>query len=77
MNGFSGNKENYYYAYNYISYEYLQVCEKSMSGSGIGPGPFAASQFTRAKMLASGYLVRPYEGGGSTIHIVDHLDLEV
>ncbi|XP_057476045.1 homeobox-leucine zipper protein REVOLUTA-like isoform X2 [Actinidia eriantha] len=55
---------------------YMQVCEKSMSSSGIGPGPFAASQFTRAKMLASGYLIRPYEGGGSTIHIVDHLDLE-
>ncbi|GFZ14768.1 homeobox-leucine zipper family protein [Actinidia rufa] len=55
---------------------YMQVCEKSMSSSGIGPGPFAASHFTRAKMLASGYLVRPYEGGGSTIHIVDHLDLE-
>ncbi|XP_028080809.1 homeobox-leucine zipper protein REVOLUTA-like [Camellia sinensis] len=27
-------------------------------------------------MLASGYFVRPFEGGGSTIHIVDHLDLE-
>jgi hypothetical protein len=28
-------------------------------------------------MLPSGYLVRPCEGGGSIMHIVDHLDLEV
>ncbi|KAK7243445.1 hypothetical protein RIF29_38241 [Crotalaria pallida] len=27
-------------------------------------------------MLPSGYLIRPSEGGGSIIHIVDHLDLE-
>ncbi|KAK7260403.1 hypothetical protein RIF29_26419 [Crotalaria pallida] len=27
-------------------------------------------------MLPSGYLIRPCEGGGSIIHIVDHLDLE-
>ncbi|KAA8539315.1 hypothetical protein F0562_026007 [Nyssa sinensis] len=54
----------------------LVVCEKSMSGSGAGPNPSAASQFIRAKMQASGYLIRPYEGGGSIIHIVDHLDLE-
>lgn len=28
-------------------------------------------------MLPSGYLIRPCEGGGSIIHIVDHLNLEV
>lgn len=28
-------------------------------------------------MLPSGYLIRPCEGGGSIIHIVDHMDLEV
>lgn len=28
-------------------------------------------------MLPSGYLVRPCDGGGSIIHIVDHLNLEV
>ena len=33
--------------------------------------------FVRAEMLPSGYLVRPCEGGGSIIHIVDHMDLEV
>ena len=48
-----------------------------MSGSGAGPNPSTASQFVRAKMLPSGYLIRPCEGGGSIIHIVDHLDLEV
>ncbi|KAF5959540.1 hypothetical protein HYC85_000749 [Camellia sinensis] len=54
----------------------IVVCEKSISDYGTGPNPFVASQLTRAKMLASGYFVRPSEGGGSTIHIVDHLDLE-
>lgn len=33
--------------------------------------------FVRAEMLPSGYLIRPCEGGGSIIHIVDHMDLEV
>lgn len=33
--------------------------------------------FVRAEMLPSGYLIRPCEGGGSIIHVVDHLDLEV
>lgn len=33
--------------------------------------------FVRADMLPSGYLIRPCEGGGSIIHIVDHMDLEV
>ncbi|KAL2337119.1 hypothetical protein Fmac_011565 [Flemingia macrophylla] len=32
--------------------------------------------FVRAEMLPSGYLIRPCEGGGSIIHIVDHMDLE-
>ncbi|KAL7228683.1 hypothetical protein ACSBR2_007397 [Camellia fascicularis] len=54
----------------------IVVCEKSISDYGTGPNPFVASQLTRAKMLASGYFVRPSEGGGSAIHIVDHLDLE-
>ncbi|GJN09347.1 hypothetical protein PR202_ga27348 [Eleusine coracana subsp. coracana] len=47
-------------------------------GSLVGGGPSAASaqQFVRAEMLPSGYLVRPCDGGGSIVHIVDHLDLE-
>lgn len=52
------------------------VCERSLSGSGAGPNALAASQFVRAEMLPSGYLIRPCEGGGSIIHIVDHLNLE-
>jgi hypothetical protein len=28
-------------------------------------------------VLPSGYLIRPCEGGGSMIHIVDHVDLDV
>ncbi|GAB4859224.1 hypothetical protein Ancab_010684 [Ancistrocladus abbreviatus] len=50
------------------------VCERSLSGSG--PNTAAAPQFIRAEMLPSGYLIRPCEGGGSIIHIVDHLNLE-
>lgn len=33
--------------------------------------------FVRAEMLPSGYLIRPCEGGGSIIHIVDHMNMEV
>ncbi|XP_010253680.1 PREDICTED: homeobox-leucine zipper protein REVOLUTA-like [Nelumbo nucifera] len=54
----------------------LVVCERSLSGSGAGPNSAAATQFVRAEMLPSGYLIRPCEGGGSIIHIVDHLNLE-
>ncbi|KAH0896221.1 hypothetical protein HID58_045789 [Brassica napus] len=53
------------------------VCERSLSGSGAGPNAASASQFVRAEMLSSGYLIRPCDGGGSIIHIVDHLNLEV
>ncbi|KAL0436427.1 UNVERIFIED_CONTAM: Homeobox-leucine zipper protein REVOLUTA [Sesamum radiatum] len=49
----------------------LVVCERSLSGTGAGPNAAAASQFVRAEMLPSGYLIRPCEGGGSIIHIVD------
>ncbi|CAK9143247.1 unnamed protein product [Ilex paraguariensis] len=54
----------------------LVVCERSLSGSGAGPDTATASQFVRAEVLPSGYLIRPCEGGGSIIHIVDHLNLE-
>lgn len=55
----------------------LKVCERSLSGTGAGPNAASASQFVRAQMLPSGYLIRPCDGGGSIIHIVDHLNLEV
>ncbi|KAK6929196.1 START domain [Dillenia turbinata] len=51
----------------------LVVCEKSMYGAGPN---LSASEFRRAKMLPSGYVVRPCEEGGSTLHIVDHVNLE-
>ncbi|CAL0332288.1 unnamed protein product [Lupinus luteus] len=54
----------------------LVVCERSLSGSGAGPNAAAAAQFVRAEVLSSGYLIRPCEGGGSIIHIVDHLNLQ-
>ncbi|GAB2251118.1 hypothetical protein Droror1_Dr00017368 [Drosera rotundifolia] len=52
----------------------IVVCERSLSGSG--PNAAAPPQFIRAVMLPSGYLIRPCDGGGSIIHIVDHLNLE-
>ncbi|KAI3458978.1 hypothetical protein Pfo_015641 [Paulownia fortunei] len=51
------------------------VCEKSVSGSDAVPSSPAALEFVRGRMLASGYLIHPCEGG-STIHLVDHLDFE-
>ncbi|CAL5211262.1 unnamed protein product [Lathyrus oleraceus] len=54
----------------------LVVCERSLSGSGTGPNPAATAQFVRGEILPSGYLIRPCDGGGSIIHIVDHLNLE-
>lgn len=66
-----------YFAHAFILIPLLKVCERSLSGSGSGPNPAAAAQFVRAEMLPSGYLIRPCDGGGSIIHIVDHLNLEV
>ncbi|KAG5254745.1 PHABULOSA family protein [Salix suchowensis] len=55
----------------------LVICERSLTNSTGGPtGPPSAS-FVRAEMLPSGYLIRPCEGSGSIIHIVDHVDLDV
>ncbi|KAJ9555611.1 hypothetical protein OSB04_010225 [Centaurea solstitialis] len=54
----------------------LVVCERSLTGSGAGPNAASATQFVRGEMLPSGYLIRPCDGGGSIIHIVDHLNLE-
>eukprot|EP00262_Sarcandra_glabra_P015678 TRINITY_DN488_c1_g2_i1.p1 TRINITY_DN488_c1_g2~~TRINITY_DN488_c1_g2_i1.p1 ORF type:complete len:100 (+),score=16.56 TRINITY_DN488_c1_g2_i1:292-591(+) len=36
----------------------------------------SVQNFVRAEMLSSGYLIRPCEGRGSIIHIVDNMDLE-
>ncbi|KAE8687630.1 Homeobox-leucine zipper protein HOX32 [Hibiscus syriacus] len=54
----------------------LVVCERSLNNTRNGPDMPPAANFVRAEMLPSGYLIRPCEGGGSIIHIVDHMDLE-
>ncbi|RZB96560.1 Homeobox-leucine zipper protein HOX32 isoform C [Glycine soja] len=55
----------------------LVICERSLTSSTGGPTGPAASNFVRAEMLPSGYLIRSCEGGGSIVHIVDHVDLDV
>ncbi|KAJ0964805.1 hypothetical protein J5N97_025943 [Dioscorea zingiberensis] len=54
----------------------LVVCERSLGSTQGGPSMPAVPPFVRAEMLPSGYLIRPCDGGGSVIHIVDHVDLE-
>ncbi|KAF7830109.1 Homeobox-leucine zipper protein ATHB-8 [Senna tora] len=54
----------------------LVVCERSLHNTQNGPTMPPAQHFVRADMLPSGYLIRPCEGGGSIIHIVDHMNLE-
>ncbi|XP_073295825.1 homeobox-leucine zipper protein ATHB-15-like [Primulina huaijiensis] len=54
----------------------LVVSERSLSNTQNGPTMPPVQNFVRAEMFPSGYLVRPYEGGGSIIHIVDHMNLE-
>lgn len=55
----------------------MQICERSLTTATGGPTGPPATSFVRAEMLPSGYLIRPCEGGGSMIHIVDHIDLDV
>ncbi|XP_020554026.1 homeobox-leucine zipper protein ATHB-14 isoform X1 [Sesamum indicum] len=54
----------------------LVICERSLTSSTGGPTGPPATCFVRAEMLPSGYLIRPCEGGGSIIHIVDHIDFD-
>ncbi|KAI8017746.1 Homeobox-leucine zipper protein ATHB-15 [Camellia lanceoleosa] len=54
----------------------LVVCERSLSNTQNGPSMPPVQNFVRAEMLPSGYLIRSCEGGGSIIHIVDHMNLE-
>lgn len=55
----------------------MQVCERSLTSSSGGPAGPPLSTFVRAEMLPSGYLIRACDGGGSILHIVDHIDLDV
>ncbi|PWA89258.1 homeobox-leucine zipper protein ATHB-15 [Artemisia annua] len=54
----------------------LVVCERSLTNTQNGPSMPSVQNFVRGEMLPSGYLIRPCEGGGSIIHIVDHMNLE-
>ncbi|KAL7607205.1 homeobox-leucine zipper protein ATHB-15 [Lactuca sativa] len=54
----------------------LVICERSLTNTQNGPSMPPVQNFVRAEMLPSGYLIRPCEGGGSIIHIVDHMNLE-
>ncbi|CAN6456100.1 unnamed protein product [Victoria cruziana] len=54
----------------------IVVCERSLTSTIGGPSGPTTPNFVRAQMLPSGYLIRPCEGGGSIIHIVDHVDLD-
>ncbi|XP_039026032.1 homeobox-leucine zipper protein ATHB-15-like [Hibiscus syriacus] len=54
----------------------LVVCERSLKNTQNGPTMPTMQHFVRAEMFPSGYLIRPCEGDGSIIHIVDHMDLE-
>lgn len=53
------------------------MCERSLGNTQNGPSMPPVPNFVRAEILPSGYLIRPCEGGGSIIHIVDHMNLEV
>ncbi|CAN6338963.1 unnamed protein product [Urochloa humidicola] len=53
----------------------LVICERSLTQSTGGPCGPNAPTFIRAEVLPSGYLIRPCDGGGSMIYIVDHVDL--
>ncbi|VAI36303.1 unnamed protein product [Triticum turgidum subsp. durum] len=54
----------------------LVICERSLTQATGGPSGPNTPNFVRAEVLPSGYLIRPCEGGGSMIHIVDHVDLD-
>ncbi|XP_020582785.1 homeobox-leucine zipper protein HOX32-like [Phalaenopsis equestris] len=54
----------------------LVICERSLTPSTGGLAGPTNSSFVRAEMLPSGYLIRPCEGSGAMIHIVDHVDLD-
>ncbi|XP_062203020.1 homeobox-leucine zipper protein HOX33-like isoform X2 [Phragmites australis] len=54
----------------------LVICERSLTQSTGGPSGPNTPNFIRALVLPSGYLIRPCEGGGSMIYIVDHVDLD-
>ncbi|XP_073029186.1 homeobox-leucine zipper protein ATHB-14-like [Primulina eburnea] len=55
----------------------LAICERSLPSTTGGPTGPSAACFVRGEMLPSGYLIRPCDGGGCIVHIVDHVDLDI
>ena len=55
----------------------VQICERSLSCGQSGPTMPPVQAFVRGEMYPSGYLIRPCEGGGCILHVVDHYDNEV
>ena len=54
-----------------------QICERSLAaGQGIQEIPIMPG-FVRAEMLTSGFLIRPYEQGGSMVMVIDDLSFKV
>ncbi|KAG4948976.1 hypothetical protein JHK84_042432 [Glycine max] len=73
-----GSLVNCYEKFEAFAYRvWLTICERSLTSSTGGPAGPPSTTFVRAEMLPSGFLIRPCEGGGSIIHIVDHIDLDV
>jgi len=58
-------------------YDAVQICERSLTGGQSGPTMPPVQSFVRGEMFPSGYLIRPCDGGGCIIHVVDHYDNEV
>nr|ABG73239.1 class III HD-Zip protein HB14 [Physcomitrium patens] len=54
----------------------LVICERSLTGGQGGHTMPPVQSFVRGEMYSSGYLIRPCEGGGCIIHVVDHYDKE-
>jgi hypothetical protein len=55
----------------------LQICERSLAaGQGIQEIPIMQG-FLRAEMFTSGFLIRPYEQGGSMVMVIDDLSFKV
>uniref|UniRef100_A0A7I4DCE4 Class III HD-Zip protein n=1 Tax=Physcomitrium patens TaxID=3218 RepID=A0A7I4DCE4_PHYPA len=54
----------------------LVICERSLIGGQNGPPMPPVQSFVRGEMFPSGYLIRPSDGGGCIIHVVDHYDNE-
>lgn len=59
------------------TYVAVQICERSLTGGQGGHTMPPVQSFVRGEMYSSGYLIRPCEGGGCIIHVVDHYDKEV